>query len=455
MLIDCGLFRGSDMEGETLQAVAEDIAHTTNGHLNVVVATHEHQDHLSGFWYAREVFRAKITVGQVWLAWTEKLSDPRAAQLKATMTQFTQQLGATVTRLHQDSRREFGPGALSAVESVLEFAGLGEPLAAGERLSINQKALEFLKGLPQHPTQPVIYHEPGTVTLINELPQIRFFILGPPRSELIKKSDPSKRQSEVYHLAGRDRSNYAMMVPAWDDEETDNDRRDSMPFDVSYQVSIVDAQNDAFFRETYFNDTTKQPSDQRYRRIDDDWLHAVGNLALQLDEDTNNTSLVVAIELTESGKVLLFPGDAQVGNWLSWHDCHWADQADLSAGDLLSRTVVYKVGHHGSHNATLGELGLERMTAPDLVAMIPVDEDFARNKKKWDMPFGRLYNRLVEKTQGRLIRSDGRSPTIPNEKYPLVTDATEQRQFLATLRHSPAKRPGTDRPLWTEFDVSG
>ena len=43
-------------------------------------------------------------------------------------------------------------------------------------------------------------------------------------------------------------------------------------------------------------------------------------LALKLDSDTNNTSLVTGFQLEESNKVLLFPGDAQVGNWLSWED---------------------------------------------------------------------------------------------------------------------------------------
>ena len=44
------------------------------------------------------------------------------------------------------------------------------------------------------------------------------------------------------------------------------------------------------------------------------------DLALQLDSVTNNTSLVLAIERIADGKVLLFPADAQEGNWLSWHD---------------------------------------------------------------------------------------------------------------------------------------
>ena len=60
-----------------------------------------------------------------------------------------------------------------------------------------------------------------------------------------------------------------------------------------------------------------------WRRVDDDWLGYAGQLALQLDSDTNNTSLVLAFELSGGGDVLLFPGDAQVGNWLSWESLEW------------------------------------------------------------------------------------------------------------------------------------
>ena len=39
----------------------------------------------------------------------------------------------------------------------------------------------------------------------------------------------------------------------------------------------------------------------------------------------------------------------------------WAGegQAQGYSADLLHRTIFYKVGHHGSHNATLRERGLE------------------------------------------------------------------------------------------------
>src|SRR6266699_2202355 len=68
-----------------------------------------------------------------------------------------------------------------------------------------------------------------------------------------------------------------------------------------------------------------------------------------LDSMTNNTSLVLAIELAD-GDVLLFAADAQVGNWLSWQDLKWTvGTSPVTGPDLLKRTIFYKVGHHGSH----------------------------------------------------------------------------------------------------------
>jgi hypothetical protein len=155
-----------------------------------------------------------------------------------------------------------------------------------------------------------------------------------------------------------------------------------------------------------------------WRELADDWLSPASDLALQLDSMTNNGSLVLAIERIADGKVLLFPADAQQGNWLSWHvpEMKWSVPAPdggtrtVTAADLLARTVFYKVGHHASHNATARGKGLELMQQQDeLVAFIPVDRAIAlgRNPKdSWQMPARPLYRELLKKCQGRVARSD-------------------------------------------------
>lgn len=475
MLIDCGLFRGSDSEKATLQAVAEDIAKTTKGRLDVVVATHEHQDHLSGFVYAADIFREKIKIDKVWRAWTERPSDLMAQQLKGRVNVFNNALNQTVARLkldreagqqdtsHPNNPRRFSLDALEAVGSVMDFIGLD-----GSD-SLCQRALRFLDSSVASPDD-LIYHEPGTVTTIDGVPNIKVYILGPPRSANIKKSDPSRKNSEVYNFGTTDQSDYAMLLPAWTGDEDEDPKQllERIPFDSLHytplgklttqpleQETQDELQWKTFFRDYYLNDINPNTGQsQKHRRIDDDWLFALGNLALQLDGDTNNTSLVMAIELTDSGKVLLFPGDAQVGNWLSWEKCEWKGIDGLTTEKLLERTVFYKVGHHGSHNATLRDKGLERMQSPDLVAMIPLDQDFA-HRKDWDMPFTGLYNRLAEKTKGRILQSDQKLNPAALRAAELLTDE-EKRTYETAVTHSKARRPSTkgiDRPLWTEFII--
>src|SRR5262249_46920696 len=103
-----------------------------------------------------------------------------------------------------------------------------------------------------------------------------------------------------------------------------------------------------------WKDLAKSYRDDAWRRIESDWLNLAAELALQLDNYTNNTSLVLAFELTATRQVLLFAGDAQIGNWLSWAGVTFTgvDEGTVTAADLLSRTVFYNEVHHVSHNAT-------------------------------------------------------------------------------------------------------
>ena len=144
-------------------------------------------------------------------------------------------------------------------------------------------------------------------------------------------------------------------------------------------------------------------------------LGVADDLALALQSATNNTSLVLAIEFV-GGDVLLFAGDAQVGNWLSWQDLKWPD---MTGPDLLARMVFYKVGHHGSHNATLREKGLEMMTKLR-IAVIPVDQKVAIKMRWGAMPLESLVAALsnvrygskaalskqTERNNGQTLRTD-------------------------------------------------
>ena len=74
---------------------------------------------------------------------------------------------------------------------------------------------------------------------------------------------------------------------------------------------------------------------------------------------------------------------------------------------LYRNTVFYKVGHHGSHNATSKKV-LDQMVNKDLVAFIPVNKKDPNLTKKnpWRMPAKNLYKELKKKTKGRIARMD-------------------------------------------------
>jgi hypothetical protein len=432
VLIDCGVIVGTPDASSKMKDVATDLVKATGGRIDVLVATHQHWDHLSGFEQAKDVF-APIQFGEVWVAWTEDPADLLAARLRAKRETALRGLHAAAQGLRASD-------GTSRLDPILGFFG---ELGADGRPSGLHNALEFV--LSRGNTR---YHTPGRPPL--PLPGgARAYVLGPPRDEkLLLRSDPSRRASEVYEKKlGLDEETAffaaAMAtVPGTGmtlTEEEEELRAMSVPFDKPCGLSFDQAQKNGFFQAHYFGapspprsrgkEKEKEKKDISWRRIDDAWLGAAEKLALQLDGDTNNTSLALAIELSPGGKVLLFPGDAQVGNWLSWESLSWPREGKpddpVTAADLLRRTVLYKVGHHASHNATLRAKGLELMESPDLVAMIPVDEKMARDVKGWDMPFGELFKRLQEKTSGRILRADTGLP----EKPPQVT-AEDWQQFL-------------------------
>ena len=80
LLIDCGVLKGTAEPEKKMQAVAQNVHETTNGHLDRLVVTHEHWDHLSGFLQAQAIFDT-VEVGEVWLAWTEDPDDELAARV--------------------------------------------------------------------------------------------------------------------------------------------------------------------------------------------------------------------------------------------------------------------------------------------------------------------------------------------------------------------------------------
>jgi hypothetical protein len=408
ILIDCGVILGTADPAEMMTKVVDDIVATTGGKVDLLLATHEHWDHLSGFIQAADSFK-RLTVGEVWLAWTEDPADPLAAQLRGERKKAMAALQMAANTLRMTANQALGPDEVSNADVITDMLGFFGAAGGG---GTTKDALDKVKAMAT-----VRYCRPKDAPVELGDPSARLYVLGPPPdAKLIRRTLPSKSSPETYGLAMD--GNGVMPV---DVHQALASEDDDQPFGVIYTIPTAIAQGMDFFRQYYWGEGDDAPA---WRTIDSEWLDSAPELALALDSATNNTSLVLAIELA-GGDVLLFVADAQVGNWESWHDLAWTvDGKTVTGPDLLSRTIFYKVGHHGSHNATLRENGLELMSSLRIAA-IPVNHEMAIKKRWGNMPLPALIEALTKKTGGKVVRIDDppSAPPIPGvEKTDLYFD---------------------------------
>jgi len=422
VMIDCGVVLGTEKPNVVMTKVAQHISNETKGKVDALVITHEHWDHLSGFTkaQAQAVFE-KMQFGELWMAWTEKDGQPLAEQLRKDREAKQAAARAAKERLAK-SKAKGAKERAQRMNAVLEFFGAAkgkDGKEGGEGAEGTAGALAFLK---RKIANQRTFEPGGTPFTIPGVEGVRVFVLGPPMdAQMLGSTDP--RQGEGYGLAVKSMSLASAFAAGLGIEERSGDRELAQPFAASFRRAIPTQPGDLYCRPK--ND---------WRRIDADWLAVGERLALQLDRDTNNTSLVLAFELMDTQEVLLFVGDAQAGNWRSWEALKWkvknkdGENVEVSAFDLLERTIFYKVGHHGSHNATLREKGLGKMKNPELVAMIPVDEKVAHDVKNWKhMPLPALRDQLKKQCaafiQADTNRVEGVKPgTKRIESKPLYFD---------------------------------
>jgi hypothetical protein len=436
VMVDCGVLVGTSGGAEKIREVVTHVIQET-GHLEALVATHEHWDHVSGFAQARALFD-ELVVDEVWMGWTEDPEDAQACSLREDRALRLAGLRAALaswSALPAGSRGAPGD-PLDVTRTALSFFG-DLPAAAADALAAagqsTQDAWRYL--VEERACRRRRFLEPGDSFSLRGVKGLRVFVLGPPRDErLLARDRPSTTQPETYHLGGHGLTTCDSLLAAARRLARAADGASGPgvgdPFDELYRIPLPEAERDSrFFARRYFAE------DESWRRIDGDWLEPLGDLALDLDSDTNNTSLVLAFELGDGGDVILMAADAQVGNWLSWADVEFryrvgGERRRVTAHELLSRVVLYKVGHHASHNATLRDGGLESMVHDGLVAMIPVDAAMAE-KKRWNMPFPPLLERLAEKTRGRILRID---EGLPDEAALGRLGHDEREAFRAAAR---------------------
>ena len=321
---------------EQMLEVANDIAERCDGKLDIVVATHRHKDHISGFTTnddktAPGNIIARLKPHMVIQPWTEDpaLKDPKLPPLKRKGAQASQ---ASAPVQHLSSLRAMNQLAESAQREVqhLTSAKFRQPLEAdlAEQIDFlandntlpNRSAVANLASMGENH----YVHFGYPLKLSQLLPGVKIHVLGPPTLE---------QHAEIQKQRSRDANEFWMLRAAaqrfWGIQ--------SATADLDQSQTVLFPGADVY--QDFF------PSHDRWfiRQLRTLRGEQLLGLVRVLDDEMNNTSVILLFEV--GGKKLLFPGDAQIENW------EYA-LGKPEVAKLLKEVTLYKVGHHGSRNAT-------------------------------------------------------------------------------------------------------
>jgi beta-lactamase superfamily II metal-dependent hydrolase len=353
ILVDCGYHsqgKGQFTDKELVTQIKTDL----NGEpLDVVVATHRHQDHISGF--GEQALWEDIAVDEVWLPFTV---NPTAEEGEPALKAWNALMMAAGNLL--DANGQLSPAASAAVgardpeeQAAANFMlwnaranapGIENLLRGMRRADGRPARRRFLPGekdgFPSQFTTPA-------------LPGVTIHVLGPPR-------DPAFRK--------------ARKVPSsWGFSEGVTSGSDtSSPFPVEWLVP-----DDRLPARRPFQESSLMS----IRLFNDDLLYA----AKALEGFLNGESLVLVLEVGKAR--LLLPGDAEVGTWTTI-----LENPDALA--LAASATFLKVGHHGSHNAT-PLMFVDQHLAKTTTAVISTQE--GPGKYRNGIPLARLLERLTER----------------------------------------------------------
>ncbi|MCV7319737.1 ComEC/Rec2 family competence protein [Mycolicibacterium confluentis] len=315
MLVDCGKHAHSSEAppiADSVRAVIADLTEDCGGtpHLDVLAATHRHQDHISGF--ACDEW-ADVSVDTVWLPFVEDLDDPDATALRTKQDRAVNQLEAFIsTRLALAVGRSGESRRLKEAQAFL-VNSRGNAAAADRLLGCNGSGFAG-------PHEVRFFPKPDTRDDVVEVGRcgIVAHVLGPSRDPaMLTRMDPPSS-------AGWLRLNL-------DDDTTPPVNNGRPLFASQYTVA----------RESVPAELLAAQQSLKLSSVSDD----MGLLAAAsvLERSVNNTSLFFVLDV--DGFRMLFPGDAQHGAWEHV-------RSDPDADALINSVDFYKVGHHGSHNAT-------------------------------------------------------------------------------------------------------
>lgn len=325
VLVDCGChFLGRNKEhpfSKVLDELIADITEDGTPKIDLLVATHRHQDHVSGF--ENDVW-SNVEVGEVWMPWTENYEDKKALEILMAQSKKAKRIHKLLSNLLDHTRMRLGL-AVDGNEKIALKAKLDEIQSIkdfSENSLTNPEAMKMLhygfRGGEAIPRKYLPNRDRKLNTITPDfLPGVTVYLMGPSfDKDVIRDMDPPANEQW-----------FRMMESKLNDEGPTR-----LPFHPGWSRRPEEIED--------VNTILSKRDRRAIASVDDDTAFSV---VKALENSVNGTSLMMMFKVGKA--FLLFPGDAQHGTWQSaLKDDEWRG--------LLTRTNFYKVGHHGSHNAT-------------------------------------------------------------------------------------------------------
>jgi hypothetical protein len=323
VLIDFGSTKLPTSGPASIADVAKKIAEHCGGKLDMVVVTHRHADHLSGFDGPSGKTIASLDPDLVVQPWTEDPDIDPDATAAAGSSPEAHALAAG-QRAAAISLRDMHTVAsrVRTRAATLQVSGHAPKILADEIAFLGDTNIKNPGAVRNLMTlgRKRVYASFGTrLPIASVLPGVTVKVLGPPTLQQAPgiASLASKDATEYWHLA-------ATMSRRSGSDDTE-------PLFPTAERSV------------------EIPQVAKWVVPQIDKMSAEELLAIvrSVDDALNNTSLILLFDI--GGKKLLFPGDAQIENWR-----YALFQAPNSAAirEELKDAALYKVGHHGSLNGT-------------------------------------------------------------------------------------------------------